>query len=69
MKIEDGRKARRILCEKHNLKCITTKCPFSKMGCYEFQTFDRFYYESYNSRRKIARIVNEVLKSEANNQG
>lgn len=68
MKIEDGRKARRILCEKYDLKCLTQKCPFAKWGCYAYDTFDQFYTENVGARKKIAEKVEEVL-NEANNQG
>ena len=61
MKMADGRKARAILCERYDNKCLTRKCPLSKFNCYDYPQFDVFYLEMIQARKDISRIVKETL--------
>ena len=36
-------KVKRALCEEHDRKCLTTKCPLAKFACYEFVTMAELY--------------------------
>jgi len=36
-------KVKKALCEEHDRKCLTTKCPLAKYACYEFMTINELY--------------------------
>lgn len=61
MKMEDGRKARAILRERYDNKCLTKKCPLAKFNCYDYPQFEMFFFEMIQAREDITRIVKETL--------
>lgn len=57
------------MCEKHTFdgirKCITTKCPLQKYGCYGYRTFREFYVmNGVGMKRTIMRIMREEMRKE-----
>jgi len=54
---------RQFLCEKHNRKCLTTKCPMAKFYCYEHVNLhDVFDCNGGDTRNKIIATLKQVAK-------
>lgn len=55
----------KALCERHERKCITTKCPLHKYYCYDFPNFEALYTQSQMTvKRNISLTLHKLMKEE-----
>ena len=53
------------LCEEHDRKCLTTKCPLAKLNCYDYGGFAELWRCSPVKRKRvIGRFMHQLMEQE-----
>lgn len=64
MKMDEVRRVKQVLCERHFPLCLTTKCPMAKFECYAFPIEVLWRMSTPVVKRKMAMVLREVGKDD-----